>query len=282
MHNEIFTTSKDIDEIKLAILSDIHYFENFNLKIFTKITKQIKETKPNYICIMGDILDTSKVVEIEPLKEFLTTISNIAPIIVVLGNHDEKQGKMGDWHYEPNTVLRDFLKASKNIYLLDDTKYIDNNICFYGFNLSYNYYEISDEDYNVFKEEADKLKETLDDKNYNITLIHSPMNIFRYLKENNTELNKTDLILAGHMHNGATPFIFTYLVNKLFKSTRSIMSPRKTLFPKYSQGRVYNDIVNAYIYEGLTKLARSTGIFQKLDFLFQKNIEIITIKKSSK
>ena len=282
MNNETFTTNKNIEDTKIALLSDIHYYDNFNIKIFNKIIKQIQDNKPNYICIMGDILDSSAVKELTPLKDFLTTLSNISPIMVVLGNHDEKEGKMGNWQHESNKPLRDFLNSTKNIHLLDDSKYIDNNICFYGYNLSYDYYEGSNEDYNIFKEETDKLKEKLDSNNYIITLIHTPINIFKYLKENNTELNKTDLILAGHMHNGAIPFTITNIFNKLFKTSRSIMSPRKTLFPKYSQGRIYNDIKDAYIYEGLTKLAKSTGIFHFFNFIYSKNIKIITIKKSSK
>ncbi len=284
MHNEVFETNKNISEIKIALLSDIHYYEGYNLKIFNKIIKQITNTKPNYVCIAGDILDTSDTTEITPLKEFLTTLSNICPIIAVLGNHDEKKGYMGEWSYEPNNALRDFLNTSKNIYLLDDTRYIDkdNNICFYGYNLSYHYYEVTDEDYKVFEEETNKLKETLNNDTYNITLIHTPINIFKYLKENNTELSKTNLILAGHMHNGGIPFIITHTINKLFKSSRSLFSPLKKFFPKYAQGRVYNEKVDAYIYEGLSKLSHSTRLFHYFDFIFSKNIEIITIKKSSK
>ncbi len=59
MYNEDFYTNKDIKDIKIALLSDIHYSPNYNLKIFEKLTTQIKNNIPNYICILGDILDNS-------------------------------------------------------------------------------------------------------------------------------------------------------------------------------------------------------------------------------
>ncbi len=285
MHNEIFYTNKNINEIKIALFSDLHYYPHYNQNILNKITKQIIKNKPNYIAITGDILDSSDITEFDELKEFLIHLSNIAPIFIVLGNHDEKRGYSNNWHYEPNNAFIEFLKRQKNIYYLDDTKYIDkeNNICIYGYNLSYHYYEEVDEEYNVFVEETNQLKESLNNNTYNITLLHTPINIFRFLKENkNHNLNKSDLLLFGHMHNGGLPFIITYPLNKIFKTSRSIMSPINKLFPKYAQGRVYKEKVDAYIYEGISKLSRSTKLFHYLDFIFQKNVEFITIKKSSK
>ena len=41
MHTEIFYTDKEIKETKLALISDIHFNDKFNRKIFSKIIKQI-------------------------------------------------------------------------------------------------------------------------------------------------------------------------------------------------------------------------------------------------
>lgn len=282
MHNETYYTKKDCKNIKIAIISDIHYYPNYNLKIFNKIINQIKNNHPNYITIVGDILDSSDIQKLDKLIEFINQLANISPTIIVLGNHDEKKGYINHWSYEKNNQLIESLKQINNVHLLEDTIWTDksNNISFYGFNLSYHHYEEENESYNSFIKEISKLKSTLNSKNYNITLCHSPINIYTFLKNNkNHPLNKSDLILSGHMHNGAIPFLITYPLNKIFKTTRSLISPRKELFPKYSQGRVYNEITDGYIYEGITKISHSTKILHIFDYLYQKNVEFITIKK---
>ena len=59
MFKEIFYTKKDIKDTKIAIIADIHYYDDYNNKILDKITKQIIKAKPNYLIIAGDILDRS-------------------------------------------------------------------------------------------------------------------------------------------------------------------------------------------------------------------------------
>ena len=71
MHNELFKTNKNINDIKIALLSDIHYHPEFNTKIFNSLLKQIKKNKPNYICIAGDILDNTNIKKIDTLIIFL-------------------------------------------------------------------------------------------------------------------------------------------------------------------------------------------------------------------
>ena len=283
MHKEVFTTNKKIKETKIAIFSDIHYYPEYNTKIFDRLIKQLKKNKPDYITIVGDILDSTDITDFSSLEDFLTTISNIAPTIVVLGNHDAKKGYMRNWTHNVNNEFIKMLK--KHVVLLQDNKYLDKkrNICFYGFNSTYKHYETDDEDYESFVKEANNLKATYDSDTYNITLTHSPINIYRFIKENQDHnLAKSDLVLSGHMHNGAIPYIFSSFFNKLFKTSRSIISPTRELLPKYSQGRIYNDVVDGYIYEGVSKLSRSTKAFHHFDFIYSKNVHFLTIKKSSK
>lgn len=277
MHTEIFYTNKNIKDFKIAIISDIHYYPEYNLNTFKTIINQIKKNKPDYITIVGDILDNSTTKELANLKDFITTLSQIAPTIVVIGNHDEKKGAMHDWTFYKNMDLIKMLNNINNVHLLQDSKYTINNITFYGFNPSYKYYEEDYETYESFCNEINKLNPMLNNENYNITLCHTPINIYNYLKQNKEHnLNNSDLILSGHMHNGCLPFIISYPINKLFHSTRGIMSPNRTLFPKYAQGRVYER--DGYIYEGITKLSHSTKLFHKFDFLFKKRVEFLIIK----
>ena len=281
MYTETFYTNKNIKEFKIAVISDIHFNDKFKRKIFTKIINQIKENKPNYIAIVGDILDTSRVSNLDDLKDFFIQLSKISTTLAVIGNHDEKAGSMHNWTYEKNEKLIKLLNSLDNFYYLNDTTFTKDNITFYGFNLSYKHYEIKKESYESFCEEIKDLKCNINENNYNITLFHSPINIYEYVKNNkDSKLNKTDLILSGHMHNACLPHIIAHPLNRIFKTSRGLISPTRKIFPKYAQGKIYER--DGYVYQGIMKLSHSTKIFNKFDFLFQKKVQFLTIKQNKK
>ena len=176
-HIETFTTNKIDKDIKIALLSDIHYHDRFSTRLLNKLTNQIKKSQPDYICLVGDIVDQVKYKKLDKLITFLNNISTIAPIICVLGNHDEKSGSLWTWKHEPNKHLIEALNSIKNLHLLEDATYQDGNLVFYGFNFSFNYYENCKESYEEFNYEANELKTKLNKSNYNIVLFHSPANI---------------------------------------------------------------------------------------------------------
>lgn len=281
MHKETFYTKKNIQKTKIALISDIHFYENYNIKIFNRITNQIKKEKPNYITIVGDILDSSSTTNLTKLESFLVKLSSLATTLVVLGNHDEKAGHMHNWSYNKNEALLKLLNSIDNLHFLDDTSFNKDNINFYGFNFSYKYYEEDCETYESFCDEIKKLNYELPEESYNITLFHSPINIYKFIKNNkNHSLNKSNLILSGHMHNGCLPYFFSHFINKVFKTSRGILSPTRKFFPKYAHGKIYER--DGYVYEGITKLSNSTKFLHKFDVFFQKNVEFITIKKIDK
>lgn len=286
MHNDTFNTNKNIKkDIKIALLSDIHYYKGYNKKILNKIYNQIKKTQPDYICIPGDIVDRSKInnIDCKTLFSWLESISSFAPTIITLGNHDIKDGERHDWKYNCNVEYINGLKTLKNVYLLEDTKKDFNDISFYGFNLSYKYYEDDDELYETFESEVKDLNPNFNNNNYNVIVFHSPINIYKFIKNNNKHpFNKCDLILSGHMHNGCLPYWFSKFINKTFKTSRSIISPLRTILPKYSQGKIYNDVKDGFVYEGINKLSKCTKKFHKFDFIYSKNIQLLTIKKNTK
>ena len=275
---EIFKTNKDINDIKIAILADIHYYPKYSKKILNKIKMQILDNKPNYLVIAGDILDKSNY-DYTYLLKLLKELANSIKIIIVLGNHDIYYKKKGIIYEEINYNFIQELDKTKNIILLRDEKYIDNNICFYGFDLNYNYYYKTKEKYEVFANQVSKLKTKLDDKYYNITIFHSPVNIYEFINKNpESNLAKSDLIISGHMHNGCLPYWVTNIFNKIFKTNKSLISPNKRFFPDYSQGRVYK-IRDGIIYEGLSKLSKSANFLHYFDFIYHKKVTFITINK---
>ena len=278
MKTELFKTKKNIKETKLAIISDIHYYVGYNQKIFDSIIKQLLRNKPTYITIVGDILDSSDTSNLTQLKEFITKLSNIAKTFIVLGNHDEKKGQMNHWSFEPNKELVKLIDEIENTYLLRDSSFTENNITFYGLDFSYKYYEKDYETYESFCDEMKSKKCNIPKNTYNITLIHTPVNIYNFLRLNKKHpLNNSDLILSGHMHNGCLPYWFTNILNKVFHSSRSIISPARKIFPKYAQGRIYER--DGYVYEGITKLSHSTKSLHFFNKFYHKKVKFITIKK---
>ena len=281
MKEEIFYTKKDVKDTKIAIIADIHYCPNYNEDILKNIYKQLLKAKPQYLVVAGDILDRSNYKH-EGLIEFFKKISKEMTIIVILGNHDNyietKEKKVIEGYNKE--FIEELLKID-NTYLLRDEKKIIDNICFYGFDLSFYHYIKDKESYNSFCQEITKFKTNLDPNNYNITIIHSPVNIYKYIKRNpDCNLAKSDLIISGHTHNGVLPYWFSNIINKMFKTNRSLASPYRFLFPKYAQGRVYKP-VDGIIYEGIKKLSNSSGFLHHFDFIFHKKIKLITIKKEN-
>ncbi len=281
MKKEQFYTNKNISKIKIGLLSDIHYYDNYNNNILKKLEKQILDEKPNYLVIAGDLLDKANY-KYDGLLEFLKNVAKTCIIIIILGNHDIyiKPNKKKIVYYANKDFIND-ITSIDNIYLLDDTTYIDNNICFYGFTLPLEHYYSAKENYNDFLKQIDRLKTNLDPNNYNILLLHSPVNIYNYIKNNpNSNLAKTDLILSGHMHNGCLPYWITNIFNKIFKTNMSLISPEKKLFPKFSQGRIYK-IKDGIIYEGLSKLSYSTRMLHIFDKIYHKKVLFFEINKEN-
>ncbi len=222
MKNDVFYTTKDINETKIAILADIHYSPVFNEKVFMKVKKQIDEEKPKYLIIAGDLLDYPS----SPFEGFIDFINNLDSNIIkimVLGNHDLYyeviDGKKVD---RRNNVFLKRIKELPNVYLLNDEKIIMDNICFYGFELSYTHYKFDKERYSSFCNEVKKLNTSLEDNTYNITIVHSPANIYKYIEKNpSSNLAKSNLIISGHMHNGILPSWFANLIDLLYLPIRA-------------------------------------------------------------
>lgn len=281
MHNEIFFTDKDIHDFKIALISDIHYYPEFKQKTFDRLIRQIKKKRADYIVIAGDTLDSSDITDLEKLERFFRELASICPTFIVKGNHDEKKGTAHNWTQNKNIKFTQLIKEIENMYYLEDKALTVNNITFYGFEMTYDYYEVEEERYESFCKEMENIHPHLSDSTYNVTIFHSPINIYDFIRLNSQHnLSKSDLILSGHMHNGCLPFLLSHLINKLFKTSRGILSPTREFFPKYAQGRVYER--DGYVYEGVTKVSHSTKSLHVLDMFFRKNVEFLTIKKRDK
>ena len=276
---DIVYSNNTLKDIIICHISDIHFYTNTKVIDLNKIKKEIIKINSDYLLITGDIIDYPDITKnrnkINDLLVFLTDIASEHKVIISLGNHDI----IVDNDYKFFNKLNDLY----NIYFLNNDKYIDDNICIVGFTLPNNYY------YNITKDESvDMLLNYLDEhsllldnlpKNLpKVAMVHSPL-----LLTNELVLNKFkdyDLILSGHTHNGMVPEI----LNFLFKGNMGIISPRKTLFPSIAKGKIERNINNKkitiIINGGITKLSNQSGkIFSKLNFIYNKSINKIIIRK---
>lgn len=255
---------------KICLISDIHFYRNYNLNTFKLLLDNINKNKPDYICIPGDIIDIPNlnITELTPLKNFLEELGKICKVIITLGNHDISVNHS----YYYNEPYINFLKGLKNIHLLIDEEYIDNNIRFIGFkdNVLVSHKEVGYDkvvinDYNnLFK----KIKP--DNKKYNILLAHNPIYLVREKTYKNIkELNKINLILSGHTHGGLMPSFLPFKFG--------IISPGKRFFPNKIRGIYKLDNTKLIISNAVIKLSYSAHSLSKLNFLFPVSIYYINI-----
>lgn len=255
---------------KICLLSDIHYNVNFNEKIFEEIINSVKRNNPDYICIVGDIIDDAAILtkNLKPLMDFIRTLATLSQVIITMGNHEIKKEEYNalDWFLNLNKI--------ENVYFLNNRNLIRDDICFIGLNLSNKYYK--KENNNIFVKEFNE-NVNVTNAYYNILLCHSPINILKNLTLNNCSgIYKIDLILSGHMHNG--------LVLKCFdkKGNRGLISPSRTLFPKYARGLITknleNHLLNIVISGGVVKLSDYSAKYIKfLNKLFPVSVVYINI-----
>ena len=255
---------KHNDELTIAHLSDIHYEKNFNLKKFDKILKNIYNEKPDYICITGDVVDNLMVAEIKEmsnLNEFLNKLAEISQVIISLGNHDirEYKGMKDNGWYN---------KLNKKIILLNNSSYEDKFFRFYGLTMQEDYYKNECSNKNILSENLQKIEISRD--KYNILLVHSPIN---FETEKIKAINKFDLVLTGHTHNGLTPHFIP--------GNFGLIAPNHGLFVKNARNSFTSGKGKVIINGGITKISNGTGLGFMNSF-FNSDIVYIYLKKGEK
>ena len=109
------------------------------------------------------------------------------------------------------------------------------------------------------------------DNKLNCLLLHNPT-VFES-KTIPEDMFGIDLVLSGHMHNGCIPIG----LDKVLKTHRGLIYPSKKLFPKFARGFVHFKNFDLVISKGVTTFSKTSKFFQKLNFLFPQNIEILDI-----
>lgn len=270
--------------IRIIMFSDIHFAEKYKLIKLKNIIKYANNNNPDYICIPGDILDDSDVVKNHEnrniLLAWLKELSDVAKIIISVGNHDIMHIVDSEWQFQVNDEWFKDLSEISNVVLLQNSIYEDKNIRFIGFNPSFSYYEKEKENEITFLIELNTtFNKIIKNDLLNIMLCHTPTNILNDLIIDNSPcLKNIDVILSGHIHGGLVP----PLIDALWKCNKGFISPTGQLVPNLARGIMYKDGKVCIVSTGITKLGYSTGLLEKLNSLFPMNINNIEINSAEK
>ena len=202
---------------KIAHFSDLHFGTTMNLKKLKEIITKINETNPDIIVFTGDLID----------KNYTLTNTEQEKIIKELNKLNSSLGKYAILGEEDNDNFNTIMNSSNFTILNNEHEliYKDNNnpILLIGLNNSSKDTASIDNAYKYFYEENHN------PNIYSITLTHEPDTVDLINK------NNTQLILAGHSHNGSIRIPFL-----------NIGLSKKEGATKYNQD--YYDINNTKLY----------------------------------
>ncbi len=251
---------KVTDDLKILAISDIHISNLVSFKKIKRIERQFLKEKADYIVFVGDLID--RVEEINnseslfKLKHLLEFSAKVAKTFVVLGNHDYIHRENYSSYKEKISLV---IKNIQGITLLDNDVYSDDELWLMGYTETIKYYRRKNYDFKEFYDDFSKhdlLYKNVDKRLPSVALVHSPE--FSDDKRCISLLNKYDLIICGHTHDGCVPF-------GVGEFTRGIISPKKKFFPKNVRG--IRKIGNGYILVtgGVIKISKCAP--KKLHFL---------------
>lgn len=263
---------------RILVISDIHYANEKDIKKLDKLLRVINSYNADYICIPGDIIDRNNISDKSYMIKWLKNLSSNSIVLVSLGNHDirtkDEFGKYKEY------IDKDFIKEIKkidNLYLLNNDSISFDDIYFYGYTQSFDYYYKNNyEDKNIMSDELDEYGVCKFPPNkFKVLLMHSPI----CLNDSSIKdrLNCYDLILCGHMHNGVVPII----LDDIFVNNRGIMAPNSKLFPKLARGIVKKKNI-LIISSGVTKISRNIKFLRLFNIFFPIGINIIDFSNAEK
>lgn len=177
------TTTKNISDMRIAQISDVHLGTTFDGNGFKKYVQEIIKEKPDLIVLTGDFVDdSSNKKDIEVALESFKNVKIKYGIYFIFGNHDKGYSKGIDFTEE---YLKEEL-SKNNIRVLEDQVVTFDNIILVG-----------RQDKSVSnRRPAYGLISELDKEKYIIVLDHQPNDYARLSKTN------ADLVLSGHTHGG--------------------------------------------------------------------------------
>ena len=226
------------EPVTLFVFSDLHITEKMETEVLTALYRRAKRCKPDAIVFLGDLIDTVEFLDKENnyklLKNFLDQMATIAPVYIIIGNHDIRsipgKRKIRMFVKEPEEFWKDITK-NPQIYILKNEAVKTDKYFLAGLEQGPSCYSL-DRDSSVntlqkhilvsekaemmeiaLKKFMKKVKTPVKVDKPRILLVHSA----RFLTERNLGglVKDYDVILSGHLHNMA-------MSEKVFRKMMSV------------------------------------------------------------
>jgi len=295
-NEEVIIKNKKIKkDLIICVVSDIHITTYTSSKLHKLLIDKIKEQKPDYILIPGDMFYSSDDLlhkeVISQMDYLIKNLYRIAPTYLNYGNHDLKDGRKSN-HKLIDKYFRNIEEKSKGRFNVINNKVInigDINIIGVTPIFEMYYMQYRDKWINYFVESLSEINKFNSNK-LNIMLTHTPEVISMLEKHINKypnlieRLNTIDLTITGHMHDGLLPRHWQKL--GVIKGDKGICaSEGKTLLNGStiriaSRCRGVHNLFNGklIISRGLAKWPHPNPLYSSIDKLMHKDITTIKIK----
>ncbi len=166
------------DSLKIVMMSDLHFGEVIDKKMAARYVALSNEQKPDMVVLVGDIMDyESRFAEKARIEEDLRKLEAPLGTYIVYGNHEYRANRH---------AKQKWLKQTGATLLVDSVAMPDSS-----------FYLIGRDDYiNKNRNALRTLMKDIDPDKPSIVLDHQPWSLVELA------MNKVDLGLHGHTHNG--------------------------------------------------------------------------------
>jgi predicted MPP superfamily phosphohydrolase len=194
------------------------------------ILRTIELINPDIVAITGDSVSRTAT-DFSDIIKLIEEISVKYFTVISLGNHELDL---------PEKLKLDFFDMIKSTHanLLDNEHLDCGEITFYGASLKRTIYKKDGSYRGLDQVLPSDLPVKSDNNKYSILLAHNPLFFETYMEWG------ADLVLSGHMHGGFVKFPFV----------GGVLSPERTLFPKFDKGHYERQGRHMVISAGLNKL----------------------------
>lgn len=248
---------KEFDGVKLVVLADLHNnsYGNNNEILLNKI----KDEKPDYIIMAGDMLVNNKPNQTEIPLSLIRELSKKYPIYYGIGNHEQSL-MPGERKASPDyiTYENELKKLGVHVLMNQQERIVRGNetIAITGFMIGSEYFRKLKQP-KLDAEYLQKLVGIPSDRCYNILIAHNPVYFKQYSKWG------SDLIFSGHIHGGIVRL----------PGLGGVISPQYKFFPKYDAGRFDKDGRTLLVSRGLGMHTIKLRMFNRPELM------VVTLKK---
>lgn len=224
-------------ECQIVFLSDLH--NHVYGKENVDLLKTIKNAEPDLILIGGDMLVGKINICYEPALQFVKSLTSIAPVYYVNGNHEQRMKEKPDVYCcYPYREYKEALENEGVRFLENESVYFPvsqkGNIKITGLEIPLHCYKRLGKGNLEMSEITERIAEK-EPGVFQILMAHNPSHMKIYKEWG------ADLVLSGHLHGGIVRI----------PGITGVIAPSLELFPKYSGGIYREGDINIIVSKGL-------------------------------